>query len=100
MKKLILTAAVLTATGIAFPAFSEEDKENAKENATTVKSTEQTQCPVMTGKINKKIYVDYQGKRIYFCCSGCPAEFKKDPEKYINKMESEGIVLEKAPEAK
>ncbi|MGA8573543.1 MAG: YHS domain-containing protein [Desulfobaccales bacterium] len=50
------------------------------------------------GDINKKVYVDYQGKRIYFCCSGCPAEFKKDPEKYLKKMEAQGVTLGKCPE--
>jgi len=56
-------------------------------------------CPVLGGKIDKKVYVDYQGKRIYFCCQGCEAEFKKDPEKYMKKMQDQGIILEKAPEA-
>jgi len=58
----------------------------------------QTVCPVLGGNIDKKVYVDYQGKRIYFCCPGCPAEFKKDPEKYLKKMEAEGITPEKCPE--
>ena len=62
-------------------------------------SQTQIVCPVLGGKIDKKVYVDYQGKRIYFCCQGCEAEFKKDPEKYMKKMQDQGIILEKAPEA-
>ena len=58
----------------------------------------QTVCPVLGGNIDKKVYVDYQGKRIYFCCPGCPAEFQKDPEKYLKKIEAQGITLEKCPE--
>jgi YHS domain-containing protein len=50
----------------------------------------QTECPVMGGKINKKIYVDYKGQRIYFCCSSCPATFKADPEKYLAKLKEMG----------
>lgn len=57
-------------------------------------------CPVMGGKINKSVYTDYNGKRIYFCCTACPEPFKKDPEKYIKKMEAEGVEFEKAPMAK
>ena len=57
----------------------------------------QDKCPVMNGKIDEKIFVDYQGKRIYFCCTGCVEEFKKDPEKYLKKMEAEGITPSKAP---
>jgi YHS domain-containing protein len=57
----------------------------------------QTKCPVMGGKIDEKIYADYQGKRIYFCCTGCLEEFNKDPEKYMKKMEAEGVTPEKKP---
>jgi YHS domain-containing protein len=50
------------------------------------KAKVQTNCPVMGGKINKDIYTDYKGKRVYFCCGGCPSEFKKNPEKYMKKL--------------
>jgi YHS domain-containing protein len=60
----------------------------------------QTACPVFGGDIDKKIYVDYKGKRVYFCCPGCDAEFRKDPEKYMKKIEEQGITLEKCPEEK
>lgn len=46
-------------------------------------------CPVMGGPINPKIYVDYQGRRVYFCCNACPEAFKKDPEKYLQKLDAE-----------
>ena len=46
----------------------------------------QTTCPVMGGKINTKIYADHEGKRVYFCCEACPAQFKKDPKKYLAKL--------------
>lgn len=59
----------------------------------------QTVCPVMGGAINTGIYADANGKRVYFCCNGCPAEFKKDPAKYIAKLEKEGITLDKTPAA-
>jgi YHS domain-containing protein len=60
----------------------------------------QTVCPVLGGNIDKQVYMDYQGKRIYFCCQGCDAEFRKDPEKYLKKIQEQGITLEKCPEAK
>ena len=47
---------------------------------------EQTTCPVMGGAINKAIFVEYQGKKVYFCCNGCPDVFKANPEKYIAKL--------------
>lgn len=43
----------------------------------------QRTCPVMGGKIDPDIYVEYKGRRVYFCCAGCVEQFNKDPEKYI-----------------
>jgi len=48
--------------------------------------TEQTTCPVMGGAINKDIFTEYKGKKVYFCCTDCKAEFEKNPEKYISKL--------------
>jgi hypothetical protein len=72
------------------------------ESSTVVKKTlaPQTTCPVMGGAINKKQYVDYQGKRIYVCCPGCIAELKADPEKYIKKLEDMGQSVEVLAEVK
>jgi YHS domain-containing protein len=57
----------------------------------------QTTCPVLGGNIDKSVYADYKGKRIYFCCTGCDAEFKKDPEKYMKKLQEEGVTPEPTP---
>jgi YHS domain-containing protein len=57
----------------------------------------QTVCPVLGGNINKQVYADYKGKRVYFCCEGCDTEFKKDPEKYMKKLQEEGVSLEPSP---
>ena len=53
--------------------------------------TEQTLCPVMGGEIDKEIFTDYNGMRIYFCCPACVDEFLADPDKYLTKMHNEGI---------
>ena len=62
-------------------------------------ATAQATCPVMGGKINRSVYTDHEGKRIYFCCAGCDATFKKDPAKYLKKLADAGVVLEDAPAA-
>lgn len=54
----------------------------------------QTTCPVTGEDINKSIFVDYKGKRIYLCCNSCIDPVKKDPEKYIKKLESQGQSVE------
>src|SRR4030042_3958256 len=60
-----------------------------------VQRPEQSLCPVMGNPVNKQVYADYNGKRVYFCCAPCIDSFKKDPETYMKKLE--GIVLEDAP---
>jgi YHS domain-containing protein len=46
----------------------------------------QTTCPVMGGAIDKAIFVEYKGKKVYFCCKGCIDTFNADPEKYVAKL--------------
>ena len=60
----------------------------------------QTHCPVMNAPINRKLYVDHAGKRIYVCCGGCVARIKADPDKYIRQLEEKGVTLEAVPEVK
>lgn len=60
----------------------------------------QTHCPVMGGEVNREVFADHDGVRVYFCCAGCDAEFRKDPERYIREMRDAGIELERAPEGK
>ncbi len=47
---------------------------------------QQTTCPVMAGAINKDIFTEYKGKKVYFCCAGCKEVFEKEPEKYLDKL--------------
>ena len=63
-------------------------------------SRPQTVCPVLGGKINKNVYTDYQGKRVYFCCAGCVEPFKKNPEKYLKKMAGQGVTPDKTTPGK
>jgi len=57
----------------------------------------QVTCPVMGGNVNKDLYADYQGQRVYFCCPACLELFQKDPEKYLKKMKDQGVTPEKSP---
>jgi len=51
-----------------------------------VQAVEQTTCPVMGGAINKAIFTEYEGKKVYFCCEPCKEKFKAAPEQYIAKL--------------
>ena len=59
------------------------DTEGTMQVATT---TEQTMCPIMNAPIDKNIFVEYEGKKVYFCCKGCETKFKENPEEYIAKL--------------
>ena len=61
-----------------------------KAHADTDSLVLQTTCPVMGGAINKELYVDHEGKRIYVCCGGCIDQIKQDPQKYIDKLKADG----------
>ena len=83
MKKYLLIAALLVVATLAF-----------------AEGKAQTTCPVMKGSpVNKSLYVDADGYRIYVCCGGCVSSVKADPAKYIAQLQAEGVKLEKAPEA-
>ena len=61
----------------------------------------QKTCFMMKGQpVNPKLFADYKGHRIYFCCSDCLDAFKKDPEKYFQAMMEAKMPMEKAPAAK
>ena len=76
-------------------SFSLKAEKKDEPEAKEVKA--QTICPVMGGKINKKFFVDVKGFRIYVCCPGCNGKIKKNPDKYIKKLEKSGVTLEKTP---
>ncbi len=56
---------------------------------------EQTICPVMGSPIKKDLYVDKDGKRIYYCCAGCKEPLEKEFEKYEAKLKEMGQKVEK-----
>lgn len=85
---------LIIAAGILFTAGNVSAKDNDKQDAPNGKA--QTDCPVMGGKINKSLFVDTQGKRIYVCCAGCLTSLKANPEKYRKELEAKGIILDKA----
>jgi YHS domain-containing protein len=103
-KKTIVLACV---TGLfsTIPAIGQTEKSDSStavpKAITVVKQLKpQTTCPVMGGEINKSLFVDYKGKRIFVCCEGCLEKLKKNPEKYIKKLEKMGQTPETIPQEK
>jgi YHS domain-containing protein len=48
---------------------STEEREAIKANTT---------CPVSGEKVSKDKFVEYEGRKVYFCCDGCKAKYTKD----------------------
>lgn len=91
MKGTIIASALLVAAMVIGTS-------SCSKQETEMQPGKQTTCPVMEGKkINPDLYVDANGKRIFVCCPGCLVQVKADPEKYIQQMETEGIMLDNAP---
>jgi hypothetical protein len=107
---LIMTASCLIMFGIAQvhatdeaagkdqkAGSSKDVKSDKSSDSSVAKGKAQVICPVLGGEIDKKLYVDVKGKRIYVCCRGCLALIKADPDKYIKILEDQGVEIEKAP---
>ncbi|MEX2243960.1 MAG: YHS domain-containing protein [Fimbriimonadaceae bacterium] len=71
------------------PTTSSSNDKPATETGTTVAYTNEKGellCPVLGEVIPSAEkaagFQDYEGKRYYFCCAGCPETFAADPAKY------------------
>ena len=93
-------ARALFGTGVLHQSLSSPGGIALLASAAENKGEPQALCPITGEKIDKSVYLDYEGKRVYFCCAACKDAFLKDPKKHIQAMESKGIVLERCPEAK
>ena len=47
--------------------------------------------------IDKALYVDVKGKRIYLCCAACEEAIRAEPDKSLKKIEQRGQTVEDAP---
>lgn len=104
INRLAIVSAVLGVTLLGAQSFAEntgsDTVKSKKQTSAPVKQLKpQTSCPVYGGDIDKSLYADVNGKRIYVCCSACIAEVKKDPDKYIKKLESMGQGVEAIPQS-
>ena len=55
-------------------------------------------CPVLTDEdSDPAIFVEYQGKRVSFCCHKCQRKFLAEPEKYVANLPQFAAPAAKAP---
>jgi len=63
-----------------------DHQEHMAHPATDTGEIVQTLCPVMGGKIDPEVFIEFKGVKVYFCCWGCDDKFLAEPEKYIPKL--------------
>jgi hypothetical protein len=91
MKNTLLKMAVLILLAGA-PALVRADGTNAPGSSTNaiIKPYPLNYCIVSGDKIGgdmgKPITTNYMGQQIIFCCPDCPADFAKNPQKYMKKL--------------
>lgn len=76
-----LTVSVLAAPFAAFAA----------DQADKPKPDQLTTCPVSgdkLGEMGKPYVFTYQDREVKLCCKDCLKDFKKDPAKYLQKIEA------------
>ena len=78
MRSMMMTLGLAVAvTGLAFAA--EESKSCGM-------------CPVSGGPAKEDVSMDYKGKKLYFCCDGCPDAVKSEPAKFGGKVNDKTVV--------
>ena len=102
----ILAAVMTLVLGLGLAAAQTADETNPSDTTKITitktkapKAPSQPMCPVMNKPVDRNVFVDLEGKRIYFCCAECIAEFKKNPDKYLDILDEMGARLEKTPAA-
>jgi YHS domain-containing protein len=81
--QIIAFVALTTGPPLVIQADS-PDPQNTSATSSSEKAVN-TVCPVSgdkVGTVGKPVYVEYQGKRIAFCCKDCVKKFRKNPDKY------------------
>lgn len=84
MKNLIvggLLAAAVVAGSIGSLAADKKDEKKEYPLKTCVVTDEKL------GSMGKPHVIKHEGKEVQFCCKGCKKDFKKEPAKYLKKID-------------
>jgi YHS domain-containing protein len=88
MKKFLITtllAGVCATLSLNAVAADKKDKKDEKKSAYPLKT-----CVVSDeklGEMGKPYVMKYKGREVQLCCSSCEKDFKKDPDKYLKKLD-------------
>lgn len=86
----LIAAAVLAiaAVPVAAPAHADEGGAHDEvEAAAPVDPPGNAYCPVLTDEpVDPDFFVEYEGRKIYFCCGRCRRDFLADPQQYLGNL--------------
>jgi YHS domain-containing protein len=88
MKKFLMTSLLVgafAAVSLSASAADKKDKKDEKKSAYPLKT-----CVVSDeklGEMGKPYVMKYKGREVQLCCSSCEKDFKKDPDKYLKKLD-------------
>lgn len=71
------------------------DKKNDAKKGEKKEAELNAKCPVSGDDIDKEITETYKGRTIAFCCKDCVKDFKKDPDKFVKKLDEEAAAKKK-----
>jgi len=69
----------------------------AQREALAKRDRVQVACPVTGEPVNAEVSVDYNGRKVSFCCKHCVAKFQADPEKFNAKLAASYTYQTKCP---
>ena len=89
MKKIkTLTVAALTVTFLTSPLLSFAAEEKKDEKAKPYKLETCAVSDEKLGEMGKPYVFTHEGRELKLCCKSCLKDFKKDPAKYVKKVEA------------
>lgn len=100
--QFILLACICTAVSINISCTKSENRQpengtTPSGSATAVAAKMQTMDAFSGKPINRTIFADHEGKRIYFCCDQSRFDFRNNPKKYLDEFAKQGVSLANTP---
>lgn len=94
--KLILKTTILLLSPLAFISCDKKPAEAEAEAPATEETSAAKTYPLdvclvsgeKLGSMGEPVSIVHEGQEIKFCCDSCLPKFKKDPEKYLGKLET------------
>ncbi len=95
-RSLCACAAAVAVAALLLGCERSASRKRAKVKDVSPPSGRQVTCPVSGKAVDGNFCTVHLGTCIYFCSKRCVSEFAKEPEKYLKKLDEQGVVLNDA----